>query len=67
VAGAVAAQLLDLREEIRVRLAAVEERDLVVSGRLDDRAADEERPAEDEELQSEAIASRSRSTSSSML
>ena len=65
MALAIAAQLLDLREEPGVRLAAVEERDLV--GRLDEGAADEERSAEDEKSQSEPIASRRRSTSWSVL
>jgi hypothetical protein len=67
VALAVAAQLLDLREEPGVGLAAVEERDLVAGRRLDERAADEERSAENEKSQSEPIASRRRSTSSSVL
>jgi len=49
---AVAAQLLGLGEQVRVRLAAVEERDLVSAGqgRLDSRAAEELRPAEHQEL-----------------
>jgi hypothetical protein len=49
---AVAAQLLGLGEQVRVRLAAIEERDLVSSGegRLDGRAAEELRPAEHQEL-----------------
>ena len=54
-AVAVAAQLLDLGKELGVRLATVEERDLVAARerRLDRRAAEELRPAEDE--QSHAI------------
>ena len=67
MALAIAAQLLDLREEPGVRLAAVEERDLVGGRRLDEGAADEERSAEDEKSQSEPIASRRRSTSWSVL
>jgi len=68
-AGTIAAQLLGLGKELGVRLAAVEERRLVSrsEGRLDDRPAEEPRAAEDEELQSDEIASRSRSTSSSVL
>ena len=67
MALAVAAQLLDLREEPGVRLAAIEERDLVAGRRPDEGAADEERSAENEKSQSEPIASRRRSTSSSVL
>ena len=49
----VAAQLLRLREELRVRLAAVEERQLVPARQrgLGDRAAEELRPAEKQEPQ----------------
>jgi hypothetical protein len=45
----VAAQFLDLGIEIGVRLAAVEQRQLVIAleRRVDDRAAEELRPAED--------------------
>ena len=51
-AVAVAVQLLDLREEVGVRLAAVEGRDLVAAGErgLDQGVADELRPAEQEQL-----------------
>jgi hypothetical protein len=68
-AAAVAAELLCLGEELGIRSTAVEERQLVAGreGRLCYGAADELRPAEDQELQSEEIASRSRSTSSSVL
>ena len=68
-AGTIAAQLLGLGKELGVRLAAVEERRLVSCGEggLDDRPAEEPRAAEDEELQTDEIASRSRSTSSSVL
>ena len=47
---AVAVQGLDLREERRIRPAAVEERDLVAARlrRLDQMPAEEERPAQDQ-------------------
>ena len=69
LAVAVAAQPLDLREEVGVRLPAVEERELVPAGerRLDEGTADELRSAEDEELQSSPRAASSRSTSSAVL
>jgi hypothetical protein len=65
----VAAQLLDLREELGVRHTPVEERHLVSAGerRLDDGAAEELRPAEDEELHSASSSPSSRSTSSAVL
>ena len=49
---AVAAELLGLGEELGVRLAAVEEGDVVAAGerRFDGRAAEELRPAEHQEL-----------------
>ena len=66
---AVPAELLDVGEELRVRPAAVEERDLVPprERRLDERVTDELRPTEDEEPQSSARAASSRSTSSAVL
>jgi hypothetical protein len=66
VAVAIAAQLLDLGEEVRVRQAAVEQRDVVAAREraLDDRAAEELRAAED---QSSDSASSTRSTSASVL
>jgi hypothetical protein len=71
VAVAIAAQLLGLREQLGVRLAAVEERDLValLERVLDDGTAEELRPAEDEQPHaaiSSSAASRP-STSSSVL
>ena len=53
VALPVAVHLLDLREEVGVRLAAVEERQLVPAGerRLGRRPAEELRPAEDQDPQ----------------
>jgi len=53
-AVAVAADLLELREEAGVPLAAVEERELVAAGggALDEVAAEEGRAAEDQELHS---------------
>jgi hypothetical protein len=66
VAVAIAAQLLDLREELRIRLSAVEQRQLVIAreGAFDDRAAEELRAAEDQKSQS---ASSRRSTSPAVL
>ena len=66
----VAEDVLGLGKEAGVRLAAVEERQLVARGerRLDDRAADELRAAENEDLhRSSATPARRRSTSSSVL
>jgi hypothetical protein len=69
VAVAVAAQVLRLRIELGPGAAAVEERQLVTGGerRLRDRAPEELRPAEQEELQSSASAASSPSTSSTVL
>src|SRR5262249_52841652 len=56
VALAVAAQAHDLRKPIRVRPAAVEHRDVVAAGQgvLDERATEELRPAEDQDLHVDA-------------
>jgi hypothetical protein len=53
VAVPIAAQLLELREEVRVLPPAVEERDVVAARErgLDDVTPDEDRPAEDEKVQ----------------
>jgi hypothetical protein len=69
VAVAVAAKLLGLREELRVRLPAVEERQLVATPErcLGSGAAEELRPAEDQQPQTTRKASSRRSTSSGVL
>jgi hypothetical protein len=69
VAAAVAAQVLRLGEEVRVRPAPVEERQLVpaVERRVCDRPPEKLRPAEQQELQSSASAASSPSTSSAVL
>ena len=69
VAVAVAAELLRLGEELGVRLAAVEERHLVPALERGFRcgAAEELRPAEDQQLHSVSSSARSRSTSSAVL
>ena len=66
---AIAPELLDVRVELRVRLAAVEQRHLVAARerRLDDRAPEEPRPAEDEEPHCSPSASSRRSTSCAVL
>jgi hypothetical protein len=66
VAVAVSAELLDVREQVGVCLSAIEERDVVPDRerRVDDRAAEELRPAEDQKSDS---ASTRRSTSASVL
>ena len=70
ISGAIAAQLLDLGIQLRIRLPAVEERELVAGreSRVCDRAPEKSRPAEQEQLHaSSARPVRSRSTSSSVL
>ncbi len=70
VAFSVPGELLDLGVQVRVRAAAVEERQLVAPGesRVRKRTPDEPRTAEDEQLHvSSASPARSRSTSSSVL
>jgi hypothetical protein len=66
VAVAVSAELLDVREQVGIRVSAIEERDIVPDRerRVDDRAAEELRPAEDQKADR---ASSRRSTSSSVL
>ena len=70
IAGAIADDPLDLRIQLGVRRAAVEERELVAALErgVGDRTAEEPRPAEQEELHASAESpSSSRSTSSSVL
>jgi hypothetical protein len=68
-AVAVALKALGLREQLRVRLAAREDRHLVTATErlLDDGATEELRPAEDEQPHSLASAARSPSTSAAVL
>ena len=69
-AVAVAEHVLGLGEEVGIRHPSMEERDLVAGGerRLDERAPDELRAAEDEDLhRSSATPASRRSTSSSVL
>ena len=69
VVGAVAAELLGVGEELGVRRAAIEERQLVPAPerRLDHRTPDELGSAEDEQPHSSASPSRRRSTSDAVL